>query len=72
MVQDDLNQAVLRRLKELGLPRELMQLEQFRDRLFRQGWVMFVRDQDATADVHLFQPPKTKRRNQSRVRRHRG
>jgi hypothetical protein len=69
MVHDRLNQAVLRRLQELGLPRELMQIQQFRDRLFQQGWVMFVRDQDAAADVHLFEPAKVKARRGGRVRR---
>ena len=56
MVQDRLNKAVLRRLKELGLPSSLIDFGDFRERFFLHGWVMFVRDHDHVADVHLFQP----------------
>jgi hypothetical protein len=56
MVQDRLNKALLRRLKELGLPTSLIDLDEFRDHFFRDQWVMFVRDSDKIADVHLIQP----------------
>ena len=56
MVQDRLNEAVLRRLKELGLPQCLMDLGEFRENFLRNRWVMFVRDGDKLADVHLVQP----------------
>jgi hypothetical protein len=47
---------VLRRLKELGLPQCLIEIGEFRDNFFSRGWVMFVRDGDHVADVHLVQP----------------
>ncbi len=56
MVQDRLKKAVLRRLKELGLPQCLMDVGDFRDRFFFHRWVMFVRDRDNVANVHLVQP----------------
>ncbi len=56
MVQDRLTKAVERRLKELGLPPAVMDLGEFRDKFFVQGWVMFVRDHDQIADIHLVQP----------------
>ncbi len=56
MVQDRLEKAVLRRLKELGLPPSLIEVEVFRDAFLSQGWVMFVRDGDDAANVHLVQP----------------
>ncbi len=56
MVQDRLTQAVMLRLQELGLPLCLMDLDQFRENFFFHGWVMFVRDGDSVADVHLVQP----------------
>jgi hypothetical protein len=58
MVQDRLTNAVLRRLKELGLPPSLINLGQFRDNFFLRGWVMFVRDGDEVANVHLVEPPQ--------------
>jgi hypothetical protein len=56
MAQDRLHNAVMRRLKELGLPPSLMDLAEFRHRFFFEGWVMFVRDGDQVANVHLVQP----------------
>ena len=56
MVQDRLNRAVLSRLQELGLPQSLVDVDEFRDRFFRDHWVMFVRDRDKIADVHLVEP----------------
>jgi len=56
MVQDRLNRAVLSRLEELGLPQSLVDVDEFRDRFFRDRWVMFVRDRDKIADVHLVEP----------------
>ncbi len=56
MVQDRLIKAVLRRFKELGLPPSLIELDEFRDHFLLHGWVMFVRDGDAVANVHLVQP----------------
>lgn len=58
MVPDRLVKAVRRRLKELGLPPSLVELDEFRDRLFLHKWVMMVRDGDKSADVHLVQPRK--------------
>jgi hypothetical protein len=49
-------ESVVRRLRELGLPDSLIDLEEFRDTFFKRGWVMFVRDRDNIADVHLVQP----------------
>ncbi|HRT08359.1 MAG TPA: hypothetical protein P5038_01540 [Candidatus Paceibacterota bacterium] len=57
MVQDRLNKAVLRRFKELGLPPSLIELDGFRDHFLYHRWVMYVRDRDNIADVHLIQPP---------------
>jgi hypothetical protein len=65
MVQDRLNRAVMSRLQELGLPQSLIEFDEFRDRFFRDRWVMFVRDRDKIADVHLVEPhprPKSFRR----------
>ncbi len=56
MVQDYLTEAVLCRLRELDLPPSLIDLEEFRDHFFKDQWVMFVRDRDKVADVHLVQP----------------
>ena len=56
MVEDRLTKAVLRRLKELGLPPSLIDLDGFRDSFFFHRWVMFVRDGDDIANVHLIQP----------------
>jgi len=56
MVPDRLNKAVLRRFKELGLPASLIELGEFRDHFLLHQWVMFVRDGDEVADVHLIQP----------------
>ena len=71
MVQDRLTKAVLRRLKELGLPPSLIELGEFRDSFFFHQWVMFVRDGDKIVDVHLVQPqqgikPLTGERDASR------
>ena len=60
MVQDRLTKAVMRRLKELGLPPTLIDLGDFHDKLFDHHWVMYVRDHDTIADVHLVQPAKGK------------
>jgi hypothetical protein len=67
MAPDVLTKKVLRRLKELGLPACLVDMEEFRDRFFLQHWVMFVRDSDKIAHVHLVQPPQGK--GASRTRR---
>ena len=56
MVQDRLTKAVARRLKELGLPLSLIDLDEFREHFFLRHWVMFVRDDDKVADVHLIEP----------------
>jgi hypothetical protein len=56
MAQDRLTNAVLRRLAELGLPSSLIELDEFHDRFFLRRWVMFVRDGDEVANVHLVQP----------------
>ena len=56
MGQDQLTKAVVRRLKELGLPPALMELGEFRDHFFFHRCVMFVRDGDKVVDVHLIQP----------------
>ncbi len=56
MVQERLSNAVLGRLKELGLPQFLIDFGDFHDKFFQQRWVMFVRDGDQTADVHLVEP----------------
>jgi len=56
MVQDHLTETVLRRLDELALPLSLIELGEFRDHFFQDGWVMFVRDHDTVANVHLIQP----------------
>jgi hypothetical protein len=56
MVQDRLNKALLRRLKELGLPSALLDFDEFRDRFFFQHWVMYVRDSNDVVDVHLVEP----------------
>jgi hypothetical protein len=58
MVQDHLNTAVLQRLQELGLPPSLIDIVEFRDNFIFNHWVMFVRDRDKIADVHLIQPQK--------------
>ncbi len=56
MVQDRITKAVLRRFKELGLPPCLLDVEEFRDHFLFHRWVMFVRDGDELANVHLVQP----------------
>jgi hypothetical protein len=56
MVQDRLTEAVLSRFKELGLPPSLIDVGGFRDNFLFRQWVMFTRDGDETADVHLIQP----------------
>ena len=56
MGQDRLTKAVMGRLKELGLPPALIDVGEFRDHFFFHRWVMFVRDRDHVADVHLVQP----------------
>jgi hypothetical protein len=58
MVQDRLTKAVLRRLKELGLPPFLIEIGEFHNNFFLQRWVMFVRDGDDVANVRLIQPPQ--------------
>ena len=57
MLEDRLTQALLRRFEELGLPPSLMDFGQFRENFFEHRWVMFVRDGDSVANVHLVQPP---------------
>ncbi len=74
MVQDRLVKAVVGRLKELGLPPSLIDVGDFRDKFFGQQWLMFVRDQDEIADVHLVQLPhganvKCQRKAGERVKR---
>ncbi len=59
MVQDRLTRAVRRRLRELGLPPSLLELSEFHEKFFLRRWVMFVRDGDEEANVHLIQPQKT-------------
>ncbi len=66
MVQDRLSEAVLCRLRELGLPASLIELGNFHENFFRRGWVMFVRDGDQTADVHLVQPRPRNPRDRER------
>jgi hypothetical protein len=56
MAQELLTQQVMHRLQELGLPPALIDVGDFRDNFFRDHWVMFVRDRDKVADVHLIQP----------------
>ena len=56
MVQDRLNEAVLHRFEELGLPSSLMEFGEFREHFLQQRWVMFVRDGDKVANVHLVEP----------------
>ena len=64
MVEDRLTKAVLLRLEELGLPPSLIDLDGFRESFFFRQWVMFVRDGDKVANVHLVQPrPDTKLAN---------
>ncbi len=65
MVQDCLSKAVLRRLRELGLPSSLMELGEFHENFLDRGWIMFVRDGDKTADVHLVEPPARNSLNSS-------
>jgi hypothetical protein len=60
MVQDQLTREVLCRLKELGLPQSLIDLDEFREHFFVHRWVMFVRDHDKVVDVHLVQPQQDK------------
>ncbi len=70
MVADRLTKTVLRRFRELGLPPSLIDVDEFRDRFLLQGWVMFVRDGDDDADVHLVQPRRRKDSpNRARARR---
>jgi hypothetical protein len=61
MFQDRLTKAVMRRLKELGLPSSLLEVEGFRDKFVFGGWLMLVRNGDKVADVHLIQPPPTRK-----------
>ena len=56
MVKDYLNEALLRRLEELGLPPSLIEVGDFREKFFLGRWVMFVRDRDQITDVHLVEP----------------
>lgn len=60
MTQDALIKAVARRLKHLGLPPALLDIPEFRDNFLFRGWVMFVRNGDQAADVHLVQPKQTR------------
>ena len=60
MAQDVLTKKVLRRLEELHLPSCLADIEEFRDKFFHDQWVMFVRDSDKIANVHLVQPQQGK------------
>jgi hypothetical protein len=55
MAQEQLGKTVLRRFEELGLPPSLIELGEFREHFFVHHWVMFVRDRDKVADVHLVQ-----------------
>lgn len=66
MVQDRLTEAVLRRLKELGLPPSLLELGEFRESFLFQRWVMFVREGDDVANVHLVEPRQDLRRARRR------
>jgi len=61
MVQDRLTKSVLRRLSELGLPPSLIDVGDFRDYFFHHRWIMFVRDGDEIANVHLVQPQASKK-----------
>jgi hypothetical protein len=61
MAPDVLNKKVVRRLEELGLPACLVDIEEFRDKFFLHQWVMFVRDSDKIANVHLVEPQEGKR-----------
>jgi hypothetical protein len=56
MSPDRLSKAVLRRLKELGLPDSLIDMGEFREKFFLHRWTMFVRDGDKIVNVHLIQP----------------
>jgi hypothetical protein len=56
MIQDRLTKAVLRRFKELGLPPSVLEMGDFRESFYSRRWVMFVRDGDKAANVHLVQP----------------
>jgi len=58
MRQKQITNAVMHRFEELGLPASLLELDNFRDNFLDEGWVMFVRDGDKIADVHLVQPRK--------------
>ena len=68
MPLDRLTKTVVSRLRELGLPPTLIDLDGFRDNFFLNRWVMIVRDGDEVADVLLVQPRRRKlssRRRQS-------
>jgi hypothetical protein len=67
MTQDVLTKKVLGRLEELGLPDCLVDIEEFRDKFIRHHWVMFVRDSDKIANVHLVQPEQGKEACKSRL-----
>jgi hypothetical protein len=67
MGPDVLTKKVQGRLKELGLPDCLADIEEFRDKFMLHRWVMFVRDSDNIANVHLVQPQKGKRAAKSRI-----
>ena len=72
MVQDRLTEAVVSRLKELGLPPSLIELDGFRDHFLFHRWVMFVRDGDKNVNVHLVKPQdgnSTPRRDTVRMSR---
>ena len=61
MTPDVLTKKVLGRLKELDLPACLVDIEEFRDKFFHHEWVMFVRDSDKIANVHLVEPQEGNR-----------
>jgi hypothetical protein len=67
MGSDVLNKKVLGRLEELGLPDCLADIEEFRDKFIDHQWVMFVRDSDKIANVHLVQPQQGKRASKRRI-----
>ena len=67
MTSDVLTEKVVGRLKELGLPDCLADIEEFRDKFMLNEWVMFVRDSDKVANVHLVQPEQGKRASKGRI-----
>lgn len=58
MGQEQITNAVMHRFEELGLPVSLLEFGNFRDNFIEEGWLMFVRNGDKIADVHLVQPRK--------------